>query len=171
MAMAEKEAAAQMRLDLEVRKSSDVSGALTQAEAALAEATARCAAREAEVADLAAAKATMQAALVAAEGQLAAEKEAHTLTSGRLEQARGALDDAERRARMRAAAETARVDSFRVGMDHFAFGVPDRETLEFYERRLEEMGATYTPVADSPVGPVVVFRDPDGIQGEFFLPG
>ena len=85
VALAEKEAGAQMRLDLEVRKSSDVSGALTQAEAALAEATARCAAREAEVADLAAAKATMQAALVAAEVQLAAEKEAYTLTSGRLE--------------------------------------------------------------------------------------
>ena len=64
-----------------------------------------------------------------------------------------------------------RFTEFRVGMDHFAFGVPDRETLEFYERRLDDMGATYTPVADSPVGPVVVFRDPDGIQGEFFLPG
>jgi glyoxylase I family protein len=63
-----------------------------------------------------------------------------------------------------------RFTEFRVGMDHFAFGVPDRDALAFYEQRLEEMGATYTPVADSPVGPVVVFRDPDGIQGEFFLP-
>jgi glyoxylase I family protein len=63
-----------------------------------------------------------------------------------------------------------RFSEFRVGMDHFAFGVPDRETLEAYARRLKEMGATYTPVAETPVGPVVVFRDPDGIQGEFFLP-
>jgi glyoxylase I family protein len=63
-----------------------------------------------------------------------------------------------------------RFTEFRVGMDHFAFNVPDRETLEYYEQRLEEMGATYTPITDTPVGPVVVFRDPDGIQGEFFLP-
>jgi len=63
-----------------------------------------------------------------------------------------------------------RFTEFRVGLDHFAFAVPDRESLESYERRLEEMGATYTPAADTPVGTVVVFRDPDGIQGEFFLP-
>jgi glyoxylase I family protein len=63
-----------------------------------------------------------------------------------------------------------RFSEFRVGMDHFAFAVPDRESLERFERRLDEMGATYTPAAETPVGTVVVFRDPDGIQGEFFLP-
>jgi glyoxylase I family protein len=63
-----------------------------------------------------------------------------------------------------------RFTEFRVGMDHFAFAVPDRESLDLYEHRLDEMGATYTPAAETPSGAVVVFRDPDGIQGEFFLP-
>jgi len=63
-----------------------------------------------------------------------------------------------------------RFSEFRVGMDHFAFAVPDRDALAFFERRLDAMGATYTPAAETPVGTVLVFRDPDGIQGEFFLP-
>jgi len=33
------------------------------------------------------------------------------------------------------------------------------------------MGAPFTPTAETPFGPVVVFRDPDGIQVEFFLAG
>lgn len=63
-----------------------------------------------------------------------------------------------------------RFSEFRTGLDHLAFGVPDREALEAMERRLDELGATYTPIAETPLGPVVVFRDPDGIQVEFFLP-
>jgi glyoxylase I family protein len=63
-----------------------------------------------------------------------------------------------------------RFSEFRTGMDHFAFTVSDREALAAFERKLEEMGAVYTPACDTPVGTVVVFRDPDGIQGEFFLP-
>ena len=58
---------------------------------------------------------------------------------------------------------------FRSGMDHFAFGVSDRNALESFERKLAEMGTVYTPACETPLGPVVVFRDPDGIQGEFFF--
>jgi glyoxylase I family protein len=61
-------------------------------------------------------------------------------------------------------------DEFRTGMDHFAFGVSSRAELESWERRLREVGVPFTPIADSPIGPVVVFRDPDNIQLEFFLP-
>ena len=62
-----------------------------------------------------------------------------------------------------------RFSEFRSGMDHFAFGVADRATLAGFERKLAEMGAVYTPTCETPFGAVVVFRDPDGIQGEFFL--
>ena len=48
--------------------------------------------------------------------------------------------------------------------------MPDRDALAAFERKLVEMGAVHTPACDTPVGTVVVFRDPDGIQGEFFLP-
>lgn len=61
-------------------------------------------------------------------------------------------------------------DEFRTGLDHFAFGVSSRAELESWELRLREAGIAFTPVADSPIGPVVVFRDPDNIQLEFFLP-
>jgi catechol 2,3-dioxygenase-like lactoylglutathione lyase family enzyme len=62
-----------------------------------------------------------------------------------------------------------RFSEFRTGIDHMAFGVRDRDTLAAFEKRLEELGTTYTPTAETPFGPVVVFRDPDGIQIEFFV--
>ena len=67
-------------------------------------------------------------------------------------------------ASMRHQAEQALIDGARRGP------AGSDGAIAHFQRRLDEMGATYTPVADSPVGPVVVFRDPDGIQGEFFLP-
>ena len=64
-----------------------------------------------------------------------------------------------------------RFSEFRIGMDHVAFGVDDRDELQAWERRLAERGIVYTPIADTPIGSVIVFRDPDGIQLEFWLPG
>jgi glyoxylase I family protein len=61
-------------------------------------------------------------------------------------------------------------DEFRTGLDHFAFGVPSLAELESWEQRLRTAGIPFTPIADSPIGPVIVFRDPDNIQLEFFLP-
>jgi len=61
-------------------------------------------------------------------------------------------------------------DEFRTGLDHFAFGVSSRAELEGWEQRLREAGIAFTPISDSPIGPVIVFRDPDNIQLEFFLP-
>ena len=63
-----------------------------------------------------------------------------------------------------------RFDEFRTGLDHFAFGVGSRAELEAWERRLSDAGIPYTPIADTPIGSVIVFRDPDNIQLEFFLP-
>jgi catechol 2,3-dioxygenase-like lactoylglutathione lyase family enzyme len=70
----------------------------------------------------------------------------------------------------RRAAPGDRFDEFRVGMDHVAFGVTSRDELEAWQAELERRGVTYTPIAETPIGQVIVFRDPDGIQLEFWLP-
>jgi len=61
-------------------------------------------------------------------------------------------------------------DEFRTGLDHFAFGVSSLAELESWEQKLRAAGVPFTPIAQSPIGPVIVFRDPDNIQLEFFLP-
>ena len=70
---------------------------------------------------------------------------------------------------------TAMGDSFseaRVGLDHISFQVPDRGTLEEWAKRLDELDVAHSPITDAPYGTVLVFRDPDNIQLEFFaLPG
>jgi glyoxylase I family protein len=59
-------------------------------------------------------------------------------------------------------------DEFRTGLDHFAFGVASRDELEAWQAELEQRSIPFTPVADTPMGSVIVFRDPDNIQLEFF---
>ena len=61
-------------------------------------------------------------------------------------------------------------DEFRTGLDHFAFAVEDRTALEEWERELSARGITYTSIAETSIGSVIVFRDPDNIQLEFWLP-
>ena len=61
-------------------------------------------------------------------------------------------------------------DEFRTGLDHFAFGVENRAALEKWERELSARGIAYTPIAETSIGSVIVFRDPDNIQLEFWLP-
>lgn len=66
--------------------------------------------------------------------------------------------------------EDGQFDEFRTGLDHFAFGVSSRAELEAWERHLRDAEVTFTPIADTPIGSVVVFRDPDNIQLEFWMP-
>jgi len=61
-------------------------------------------------------------------------------------------------------------DEFRTGLDHFAFGVSSRAELESWEQQLRAAGIPFTPIAETAIGSVIVFRDPDNIQLEFFLP-
>ena len=61
-------------------------------------------------------------------------------------------------------------DEFRTGLDHFAFSVENRAALEEWERELSARGIGYTPIAETSIGSVIVFRDPDNIQLEFWLP-
>jgi glyoxylase I family protein len=66
--------------------------------------------------------------------------------------------------------EGAPFDEFRTGLDHLAFSVESRAALDEWEGVLSEKGIEYTPVVETPIGSVVVFRDPDNIQLEFWLP-
>ena len=61
-------------------------------------------------------------------------------------------------------------DEFRTGLDHFAFTVASRDELTKWEGELRKRGVTFTPTTETPIGTVVVFRDPDNIQLEFWLP-
>jgi glyoxylase I family protein len=58
----------------------------------------------------------------------------------------------------------------RVGLDHVSFGCANREELESWARRLDELGIQHGGVKDRPYGSGVSFRDPDGIALEFFAP-
>jgi catechol 2,3-dioxygenase-like lactoylglutathione lyase family enzyme len=63
-----------------------------------------------------------------------------------------------------------RFDEFRTGLDHFAFGVSSRAELEAWQDELESRRIEYSPIAETPIGQVIAFRDPDNIQLEFWLP-
>jgi glyoxylase I family protein len=66
------------------------------------------------------------------------------------------------------------------GLDHAGFLVPTRADLETWQSHLDEWGVersavadkplTQSPIADEAYGSVLVFRDPDNIQLEFFSP-
>jgi len=57
---------------------------------------------------------------------------------------------------------------FRNGLDHVGFAVADRAALEEWKARLDELGVDNSGITDAPYGCVLVFRDPDNIQLEFF---
>jgi len=59
---------------------------------------------------------------------------------------------------------------FRVGLDHVAFGCANREELQGWARRLDELGIKHGGIKDATYGSGVSFRDPDGIALEFFAP-
>lgn len=59
---------------------------------------------------------------------------------------------------------------FRVGLDHLAFGLPDRSELEKWAGRLDELGIAHGEIKDAGYGSGLSFRDPDGIALEFFAP-
>ena len=61
-------------------------------------------------------------------------------------------------------------DERRTGLDHLSFEVATRAELEAWQGELEARGVTYSPIAETPIGSLLAFRDPDGIQLEFWLP-
>jgi catechol 2,3-dioxygenase-like lactoylglutathione lyase family enzyme len=65
-----------------------------------------------------------------------------------------------------------RFSEFRIGLDHLAFTVPDRATLDAWAARLIAAGVETNGVEQfAPTGNYyIAFRDPDNIQLEFWLP-
>ena len=61
-------------------------------------------------------------------------------------------------------------DEMRTGLDHVAIGVDSADALAAWEAKLAEQGITYTPATETLIGTVIVLRDPDNIQLEFWLP-
>jgi catechol 2,3-dioxygenase-like lactoylglutathione lyase family enzyme len=59
---------------------------------------------------------------------------------------------------------------FRIGLDHVAFGVANRQELETWAARLDELGIEHDAIKDASYGSGVSFRDPDNIPLEFFAP-
>jgi glyoxylase I family protein len=59
-----------------------------------------------------------------------------------------------------------RFDERRAGLDHLSFRVANRGELEAWLRVLDENHVEHSGIADTPLGPVLVFRDPDNIQLE-----
>jgi glyoxylase I family protein len=58
----------------------------------------------------------------------------------------------------------------RVGLDHLAFNCADRNELEQWPDRLDELGIAHDGIVDASYGSGLSFRDPDGIALEFFAP-
>jgi glyoxylase I family protein len=57
------------------------------------------------------------------------------------------------------------------GLDHVSFLVSSRAELDTWESRLTEFGVEHSPVNDRDGYSLLVFRDPDNIQLEFFSMG
>lgn len=57
----------------------------------------------------------------------------------------------------------------RPGLDHLSFRVPDRQALEAWRSRLTAASVDVQPVIVETYGTVLIFRDPDRIQLEFFV--
>ncbi|MGB6516247.1 VOC family protein [Mycobacterium sp.] len=60
-------------------------------------------------------------------------------------------------------------DERRIGLDHLAFQVADRDELQEWVAHLEANGVAHSGIADMSYGPTLVFRDPDNIQLELFV--
>ena len=56
------------------------------------------------------------------------------------------------------------------GLDHVSFGCRDRNELQNWAARLDQLGITHGGIVDAHYGSGVSFRDPDGIALEFFAP-
>jgi glyoxylase I family protein len=67
-------------------------------------------------------------------------------------------------------AATDRFDEHRTGLDHVSFACKDRDSLQQWASRLDELSVSHGGIVDAHYGSGVSFRDPDGIALEFFAP-
>ena len=66
-------------------------------------------------------------------------------------------------------AEMGTFDERRVGLDHLAFRVANRDELQQWMTHLDAKGVTHSDIIDIGFGPTLVFRDPDNMQLEFYV--
>jgi len=66
--------------------------------------------------------------------------------------------------------ESERFSETRTGLDHVGFGVPTRADLDAWQQHLTDLDVVQSPIAETPYGDILVFRDPDNIQLELFSP-
>jgi len=69
---------------------------------------------------------------------------------------------------LQGAGSSDRFDELRTGLDHLSLGVSSHDELLAWQGRAEELGLPHTPVKETPAGSMLVVRDPDNIQLEFF---
>jgi catechol 2,3-dioxygenase-like lactoylglutathione lyase family enzyme len=55
-----------------------------------------------------------------------------------------------------------------VGLDHFALTVRDRQTLEEWQKHLDQLGVHHSGIQEENGGPLITLRDPDNIQVELW---
>lgn len=63
---------------------------------------------------------------------------------------------------------TDRFDPTRTGLDHAAFSVASRDSLEAWAQRFDERDVAHSGVIDIPPGAILNFKDPDGIALALF---
>jgi len=54
------------------------------------------------------------------------------------------------------------------GFDPFAITLRGRPDIEHWARRLDELGVAHSAVIDAPIGYIMTFDDPDGLQLRFY---
>jgi catechol 2,3-dioxygenase-like lactoylglutathione lyase family enzyme len=54
------------------------------------------------------------------------------------------------------------------GFDPFAIMLRGRDDIEFWERRLDALGVDHSPIIEAPIGNIMMFEDPDGLQLRFY---
>lgn len=63
---------------------------------------------------------------------------------------------------------TASFDEHHIGLDHLSLNVASREELDAWKARLDDLGISHSDIAEQEMWDVLVLRDPDNIQLEFF---
>ncbi|RNL79931.1 VOC family protein [Nocardioides marmorisolisilvae] len=61
-------------------------------------------------------------------------------------------------------------DERRSGLDHVSFACTDRDELEGWVKRLDDLGYRHGGIVDAHYGSGLSFRDPDNVALEFFAP-
>jgi catechol 2,3-dioxygenase-like lactoylglutathione lyase family enzyme len=54
------------------------------------------------------------------------------------------------------------------GFDPFAIMLRGRDDIDFWARRLDSLGVDHSPIIEAPIGHIMAFDDPDGLQLRFY---